>query len=330
MAKKVLHRLRCVQRHCFAPLLLSLGLLIGCATDPPATPDDDFLPRSVEPSRPVAASDPTADAAPINWISRRLSVGVDRSLSEAWSLSDEAVLPELSRAVWNANGLRVGVLPAVRGRDFVLALGEVTEVRDTQLLSHDYPEPLRRSPPLRAEFFADLTIPPRPVTIETLTRGRLRMLMASRALSGGRTRVTLIPQHHLDRATLLPLPPRERVLEGRVFDELSVQIDLDPQDVLLLGFYQSPLPSQAPEDTPEDTPEPGGATTPDPSAAAAMPNDASDEADTASGIDTPDEPETPAAEEAEPLPPLNLGRGLFTTGIADDDQQMLFLLRPLR
>lgn len=309
-------------------LLLSLHSLSGCAKNPGGTETDGFLPRSVDPGEAVAADRSSLESAPINWVSRRLSVGVNRSLNEAWSLSDEAVLPDLSRAVWNANGLRVGVLPAGRGRDFVLALGQITEVRDTQLLSHDYPEELRRSPPLRAAFFADLTIPPLPTNIETLTRGRLRMLMASRPLGDGRTRVTLIPQHYLHRAALVPRSPEERALDGRVFDELAVQIDLGPQDVLLLGFYQSPFPNEAPEDNPELTPEENTEDPAEPSHPTAT-DPANDAAIESESTSIPPTPEEPAADDPEELPPLNLGRGLFTTGIADDDQQMLFLLRPL-
>ena len=161
-----------------------------------------------------------------------------RALRKAWAVVDESVLPDLSRAVWNGNGLRVGLLPAGQGGVFMSALGEVDKTRDVQILSYDFLEELRASPPLNAAFYADLTLPPLPVQHETLTGGTLRMLMASRPLGNGITRVTLTPQHHVPKTTLLPRSPQQRVLDGRVYDELSVQIDVSYDQVLVMGFFE--------------------------------------------------------------------------------------------
>ncbi|MEO0514859.1 MAG: hypothetical protein AAF086_06135 [Planctomycetota bacterium] len=302
--------------------------------------------RTVDPGRP--APEPgllLPDTDPVRWISRRLSIPLGQPVEDAWALADESVLNEFSRAVWNGNGLRLGVMPASRGRAMAQTLGSDIDHRDTQILSYGFPEEIRESPTLRAEFFADLTIPPRPVTMEFFTRGRLRMLMASRPLGNGSTRVTLTPQHYLRRTTLLPRSPQERKLDGRVFDELTIEVTVGPRDILLLGFYQPPPPASLEDNAegendapvPETKPDPDEDAPPVESGVIEFQPDIAQTPPASETLDddgpTPDEVEPdqdddpPASDEAPPL--LNLGRGLFTTGITDDDSQFLFLLRPM-
>lgn len=314
-------------------LLLS-ATLVGCANDPPM-PDGKV--RTVDPGTPAPeAGVLLPDTDPVRWVSRRLSVPLSQSTEDAWAYVDETVLNELSRAVWNGNGLRVGVMPASRGRALSAALGGIVDRRDTQILSYAFPEEVRESPPLRAEFFADLTLPPRPVTMEFFTRGRLRILMASRPLGNGVTRVTLTPQHYVRKTTLLPRSPQERKLDGRVFDELSVEIAVGQSDILLLGFYQPPpVPEEAEPQAEEETGAPEDQPLdplPDPGVPESLPQDEGPEADGPINLENQEaevEVEVEAEEAAKELPPLNLGRGLFTTGVEDDDLQLLFLLRPL-
>lgn len=314
---------------------LILGaMLAGCANDPPM-PDDKVV--FVDPGTP--APEPgilLPDSDPVRWVSRRLSLPLGQSTQDAWAFVDETVLNDLSRAVWNGNGLRVGVMPASRGRALSQALGDPRDRRDTQILSYGFPEDVRESPTLRAEFFADLTLPPRPVTMEFFTRGQLRMLMASRPLGNGSTRVTLTPQHYLRKTTLLPRSPQERKLDGRVFDELTVEITVGRSDILLLGFYQKP--PLTPEEG-EPQPEEAAAAEdkpleplPDPGDPESLPQGEDPETDEPINIDNQEvevKLEVEAEETAEEPPPLNLGRGLFTTGVDDDDLQLLFLFRPL-
>ncbi|MEM6854191.1 MAG: hypothetical protein AAF911_07640 [Planctomycetota bacterium] len=314
----------------FACLLMGAVWLGGCATP---TPDIDGIIRPVDPGRPgPEAGLMLPENNPVRWVSRKLAVPLEQSTEDAWAEANEDVLSPLSRAVWNANGLRVGVLPAARGRAFSDALGSTLDPRDTQILSYSFPEDVRESPPLRAEFFADLTVPPRPVTIETFTRGRIRMLMASRPLGNGNTRVTLTPQHYQRRTTLLPRTPQERELDGRVFDELTIEVTVGRNDLLLMGFYQPPPETNNTEPETSDEVSPSSET----DGPAALPNrlaidengepisDGDTIAETESDVEMDASDET--AEAA--IPPLNLGRGLFTTGIRDDDLQFVFLLAP--
>lgn len=332
-----------------------LPAVVGCVADEPPLPEGGI--RLVDPGVPGSVPGGSgggggsggdgggpvditlADSEPVRWVSRRLSLPLSRSLDTAWAVTDESVLPDLSRAVWNGNGLRVGVLSNGQGGAFMSGVGEVDKTRDTQVLSYDFLEELRASPPLRAEFYADLTLPSLPVLHETLTGGQLRMLMASRPLGNGSTRVTLTPQHYRPKITLLPRSPQQRILDGRVYDELSIRIDIRDDQVLVLGFYdiaQPPPPAPPPGAEPpaqeNQTGQDGGEEVPA--------RDAENESTNKSAPPTTD-PMSPPAEDGEPpiaeteaeeieLPPLTLGRGLLTTGVKKDDQQLLFLLRPIR
>ncbi|MEM9418121.1 MAG: hypothetical protein AAGA25_03570 [Planctomycetota bacterium] len=309
-------------------------ILVGCATEPEA-PEGTI--RTVDPGKPDAEAGLLLPGdQPVRWVSRRVSLPLGHSTQEAWGLADETVLNDLGRAVWNANGLRVGVMNAARGREFNEALGETIDRRDTQILSYNFLEDVRESPPLRAEFFADLTVPPNPVTLEYFTKGRIRLLMASQPLGNGSTRVTLTPQHFQRKTTLLPRTPQERELDGRVFDELSVEIDILSNQVLLLGFYQPPPPvteDKATESNNEEAP-PTPETQAPTEAPSILPRTVEDADERTISIDKPEaevavEPKPNAAEEVDEIPPLNLGRGLFTTGIKDDDLQMVFVFRAL-
>lgn len=304
-------------------MIAAIAWLTGCEADP-GVPEGRI--RVVQPE-PMVDDPAVPDSNAVLWVSRRVAVRLGRPLDDVWALTDETVLPELSRAVWNANGLRVGLLSRDNARDFGLTLGETLEVRDTQILNYQQPEVLRRSAPLRAEFFADLTVPPMPVTQEYFTGGRLQLLMSSQPLGNGSTLLTLTPQHHVPKTSLLPRTAAEKVLDGRVFNELSIQIDVASTEALLIGLYlpAPPTPEES-DDAPPAEQDPDDETqTPTGEPPADPPIDPDDE------NPAPPDPEQDPPEEARPEPPeLNLGRGLFTTGLKKNDLQVFYLIRPAR
>jgi hypothetical protein len=309
----------------FVCVLAVLLIQTGCAAAP-EPPLGDGNVRIVQPDLPPQAIQEASERGEaVRWLVRRIAVRMEQPLAEAWAATDEAILPPISRAVWNGNGLRIGRLPARAADDFGQAVGEPVELRDYQLLSYAYPDVLRRSPPLAAEFVADLTVPPGPVYKETFTGGRLRLLLASRPLGNRAVRVTLTPQHFVPAVSLLPRDPIEKILDGRVFSELSIELDARPDQALVLGLFR-------PTDTlpPSDAPAADPATPPTqrdaagPGNAPPLPRQASAEQP------TPSEPEVLEFQFTELDPgPVGLGHGLLTTGLDGNDLQLLYLLRPL-
>lgn len=316
-------------RGAFPLFLCSLAslFLAGCNTEPPV-PEGGI--RVVDPG-PMGEATARPTTEPVDWLSRRTTVRLSHPVEELWALTDETILSEVSRAVWNGNGMRVGLLSAGQADEFGEALGKTFEVRDTHIRSFDEPRLLRRSPPLRAEFFADLTVPPLPVTKEYFTRGRLQLLMSSRPRGDGSALLTLLPQHHMPRSNFVPRTAAEKLLDGRIYNELGIEVNVGPSEALLIGFYQPPPPAPD-ESTPKSnvSPEAQDASNPEnlPAPPATPGAEESPPPQTTVQFEAEDaEGETPAAET--PDLPLNLGRGLFTTGVRDRDLQILFLLRPL-
>ncbi|MEM7625293.1 MAG: hypothetical protein AAF333_06665 [Planctomycetota bacterium] len=320
-------------------------LLTGCETEPPM-PEGKI--RIIDPG-PLGDATARPAREPVNWRSRRIVVRLEHPVEELWELTDETILPDVSRAVWNGNGMRVGLLSANQADEFSEALGRVMEVRDTDIRNFDEPHLLRRSRPLRAEFFADLTVPPLPENKEYFTRGRLQLLMSSRPRGDGSALLTLLPQHHVPEVSFVPRTAAEKLLDGRIYDELGIELNIGTSEALLIGFYQPAPPDTEGEEVPAapapSDPETAGPDTPQPRGGKRLeapgvpsqplppgnevtpPPDGVDEEQGEKVIEEIDEPQS--ASDETPDIPLNLGRGLFTTGVRDRDLQILYLLRPL-
>ena len=307
----------------------ALGML-ACETS--ESPPIEGSVRIIDPGpRGGAVSRPTA--APVDWLARRILIPLDHPTEEVWQLTDETILPDASRAVWNGNGLRVGLLNVNQADEFGPTLGNVLEVQDTHIRNVGEPELLRRSPPLRAEFFADLTVPPLPVTKEYFSRGRLQLLMTSRPRGDGSALLTLLPQHYFPRSSFVPRTAAEKLLDGRIYDELGIDLNLGPREALLIGYYQTPPPEAPDDNAPADSDPPPA--DPDTTGAGSeiaplrpsQPPTREQAAENQPPVEAESGP--PAKEQATTEVELNLGRGLFTTGATDRDRQILILIRPL-
>ena len=289
-----------------AGLLAAGALLIqtpGCQNPPPPAEIEGRI--NVLPERPALRDEPGVPAPrhAARCAVRTVTLPLDRPLEAAWAELDETILPPLSRAVWNANGLRVGLLDASDAGGFGDALGTPDDVGRQNLVVIDRPTVLRESPPLRADFVADLTRPPAAPRLETFTRGRARLLISARPAGGGAT-LRLTPQHFVPRTTLTARHPLEKLLDGRVFDELAIEINLSPGTALVVG-YSLPVALRPP--APDESVEPNTPTT--------GPND-------------PDAP--PPDLNLDPVDlPLDLGRALMTAGKSRREQQRLIVLTVL-
>ena len=278
------------------PVLLVLSLVAasgGCSTPPPMNPEG----VKVQPKGPadVDVPPPITVSQKVTFRVLRVEVPLDREMEPLWALLDESVLPQVSRAVWNGNGLRLGVLRPEARADFFEMLAPVSNQADSLFTAYDRPTPLRRSPPLNQTFIADLTRPGSAVELLDLRGGRLQLLASVSPAPGDVTRFALTPHHYRHRFSLTPRDVLEKELDGRIFNELGVDVSLTPQEVLVLGLYRY---------TPPPPPIDEAGVTQD-----APPDDAAMPAPLATDL------------------PLDFGRGLFTSGRTPDDTQYLLLLR---
>ena len=287
---------------CLATLVAStvLPTLTGCRTAAPPPPEGVIKYVDADPT--PRGPDGTVPRHAVRCVLRTVTVPLVRPLTDLWASVDENAVPALSRSVWNANGLRVGLLNASDAAAFGKALGPPTDFGDHTLIAYERPTVLLESPPLQAVFFADLTVPPGPARIEILHRGRARLLTTMSPTGPASAGIRLIPQHHLPRTTLLARNPLEKLLDGRVFDELAQTVRVNPGQALVLGYN---LPARFIPPPPEPERE-----------------------DQINSNDDPDAPTPPPPDLEIDLDdlPLDLGRALLTLGRDPDEQQRLLLI----
>ena len=230
----------------------------ACDTAPPrpTAPEGQIKVLTERPSLRADPGQPATRHAS-QCVVRTVTLPLDRPIEVAWAELDEGVLPDFSRAAWNANGLRVGVLNAADADDFGAALGPADEIADQTLVVVNRQTVLHESPPLRADFVADLTRPPGPPHRETFTGGRARLLMTAQPGTAGAV-LQITPQHFLARPSLVVRDPLEKLLDGRVFAELAAAVELGPEQALVVGYslpaaLRPPLPGA---DDPDPATEP--------------------------------------------------------------------------
>jgi hypothetical protein len=289
------------------------------------------------------------------------------TLEEAFAYAKPAPLPRLSLGVWQANGIRVAVLPIEDWPKFYAKLPEALEVRQTRILASDDPVAVVTSPRLVRPIRIDLTVPPMRPRETWARRGRLRLLAEVAEVAADnaspRRRVSLIPHHLLPQSVALPdRTPVDR-MPGVVFDRLTLRMDLSPDTLLILALDR-PWDRKAPEtpDTPDTPGKPGheseqrdgGDSSPVAGSAggeivSALPAESADdagpattrgdagpaeekgkdEADAADGAEA--RGDTPRRSDASEVPP-NLGRALLAGQKWDRPLQRLVVIsvRPLR
>lgn len=315
----------------------------GAGVAPPEGPDPGKGPQIDMAGDQPGIENPPEGAKAIVFTTL-VDLPMDVSLEPAWSVVDAGVFPAITRGVWNSNGLRIGLLPKDKLAAFLEALPPNWGNRRRQMWGGDEPTVLVRSRPIRAQFFADLTVPPFAPQRETFTGHTVAMLMELRPQRGGFTLVTLTPQHHQPRQLIRPRKPQEKLLDGRIFEELSVRVAVPEEGeaarYLVMGLARSPR--TLPVDQ-RDLPLRGQEAEPGPDGRPSAP---ADEQSVASGEaldlvlqaeqglpegEQPEQPEGPPPlggirdERVEPLP-LNLGRALMTTGMRGGEAQVLIIM----
>ena len=235
-------------RLCVVALSAALSLtLAGCRDRPAHDAAPDVTLRELEPAIPLPqlGPDPLADAPSqplFHATVQRIDIPLDQSADEAWAVIDEQTFPAMTRGVWHANGLRIGVLDEAGVEAFAAAMPQVLELFQTQVFTSQHPVPVLATPRLHDDLRipVDLTIPPAPPQQEMIKgggSGRLQIL-AQIEQDGGKTFLVLTPHHYLPgNHHLLPRDILERELDGRLYHDLSVRVQLTDDRLLVVGLY---------------------------------------------------------------------------------------------
>lgn len=299
--------------------------LTGCETAP-----------EVEPEIPLpgfADEGPTKPTG-VYAVIRRADVPLDESTDDAWSIINEQVVPPVTRGTWRGNGLRVGLLHRDQLDQYTEAMPQTVSISRTLINKSTYPVPIVQTPrlPRDLRFEMDLTRPPRPRHVEMVQGGEgssLRLLARIETEEDGRQTLVLTPQHHIPSPlNLIPRGPLEKEMDGRVYEELSLRVTLDQDQVAVVGLHWPwPMGEVIEEDEPGDATAPGrvslqtstNALAADPNDPAAPPPHLSDSSageELVPGEDAPEEPtdEAPKPRVTRIAPPLttSFGSALLT------------------
>ncbi|MFA9478273.1 hypothetical protein ACERK3_08190 [Phycisphaerales bacterium AB-hyl4] len=218
-------------------------VFMGCATTSTSPTGGEALPRlgemrsQVTPMQPPEVDEPGPERRAMATI-QQVELPLYTNLDECWPMTSEGVLGDHARAVWNANGMRVGMTSMAEAERFFEPLPYVLNVRDARLISGAYPSALRTSPTIGEPVRMDLSgVAGGDEQVLELDRGRMRLLIGMEPNAVGGVTVTLLPHQQVRRFTLSPRGPQEVEMDGRLFEELAVSFDMNQDDVLVLGLY---------------------------------------------------------------------------------------------
>ncbi|MCG8509839.1 MAG: hypothetical protein MI741_11490, partial [Rhodospirillales bacterium] len=157
-------------------------------------------------------------------------------LADAWSQVDEQAVPALTRQLWQANGMRIGLLRSGQYRELVKRLPEQMHRTNSIIRTSQVPGTLVISPAINQPHTVDLTVPPRPVREQRVADGRLQLLVEATGTGLGSVPLRIMPHHYKPRVSLRPVDPMRRHLEGASFGELAINVALAPGEALVVGL----------------------------------------------------------------------------------------------
>ena len=280
----------------------------------------------------------------------RVELPLDAPIEAAWEDVDVDAIDPTIRDAWLRNGIHIGVLNADAIDAFIQHVPPALATRNSLVLT-DRPDPiaLYRSPPLEKRIWVDLTIPPLSPTRTVLRNGHAQLLgrivreeplataleaEADDSSSADRANeefdLELQLHHHLEKPTLQPRLPQEKLLDGRIFHELTINLRLRPDQRIVVGLHRVPAaeetpPEEAAEQQP-DTDRITDADAVDKTPAAPAEEEAADAADDVDQSETDDSRETmPSKPRYEPLP-SHFGRQLLTGRRLGRNVQVLLII----
>ena len=189
------------------------------------------------------------------------------------------------RGVWRGNGIRVGLLNKEQLNAFGQAMPEPVSSATSVMNQSKLQTPIIESPllPSGLRFQLDVTKPPYPRQTAPIIGGknsRLRLLARIETLPTGQHQLILTPHHYIPSPfTLIPRDPYEKLLDGRVFEEMTIKLPLDENQIAVVGLHwpwpevanQTDTPDSATDNDERKDPTPTADTAPLPPAEPADP-----------------------------------------------------------
>jgi hypothetical protein len=225
-------------------VILLVGLA-GCYA-PPAEPtesdaDEEKATFTFVKSR---LPSPQTDRTPsVELLIQRIDLPIENDLEPAWSFVESTGLDESSIDLWRNNGLRVGTLNDRNRQKFIENLKSPKTNWSVRMTLGTYEETLLLSSPLREPARFHLNLPDGTAESVTCESGTLRFLLRVYAVSENMSVLQIIPQHHQPRVTIMFRDLRDKILDGRVFNELAIDLPLPTISPIVIGIAEPPAPA---------------------------------------------------------------------------------------
>lgn len=141
------------------------------------------------------------------------------------------------RAAWQANEMQIYRLNANQLKAFYKAVDDGSSMRRKQHSITNQTLQLETTPILEEAVSIDWAAKPNLDQTTRLPSGRT-MWLADVKFRGDVPTITLTPQHHWVKSTLLPRTPAEKILDGRIFHDLKLAAQLPPNTYLVIHWKQ--------------------------------------------------------------------------------------------
>ncbi len=167
----------------------------------------------------------------------QLTIPLRANLDQAWELVHADRLSESMVALYQANGIRLGILEASQLSRWTRAIGPVVASRISQMVGLNQYAPV---PPVAPTGQFQVKWEPQPGQSRSLVvnRGRLQFLAKlSGADQDEAALLELVPYHSFGRRpTVIPDSQLQANLNGRRLGALTLSIQLKPQEFLVIGL----------------------------------------------------------------------------------------------
>ncbi|NJL31667.1 MAG: hypothetical protein HC898_08565 [Phycisphaerales bacterium] len=230
--------------------ILLVLVLIGCATEPGLSPQDNpevvfrhwqENSSSVEPDRALALVK-----------IQRIDLPGAATLSRAQERLQEVGLEEAEVRRWQTHGMHLGSLDKDAYGWWLLRLPAWLEGWQSRMLVDEAPLPLVRSPGLgrsKVELMLETGDAGTTRTV-TLEGGRLQLLLKVRRVAAGQYLLELVPHHNRPQVSFEPRLRPERELDGLTFPELRLLAAMDDGRILVMSLAQPVNDPTPPSGTP--------------------------------------------------------------------------------
>lgn len=316
-------------------LLIACLLLVltGCENGPAAQQQQEYptlrdIASRVEPQLPPqpAGDQVTATTRRAAAYVYDVLLPLNMPSDEAWAQIDPERIPDLTRRVWQTNGLQLGVMPQGDLNLFVRDLPRLIRVREILVAAASHPSVLCRS--ARLDQPVTMHLPhaqaDQPAETQQAAGGWLQLL----ANMGESNQLIITPHHFLPQRTLRPRDPLEQQLDGTMYDPLRIRVDMVPRQVIIIGLHR---PWSDPPAATQNQPAPPA--TPNSTSAATDRNPSAEPTTSASPRQILEAQTTAQPPQPLQLPPLprHLGQATMTGRYREQPFQRLIIisLQPL-